>query len=370
MNQNILSELNKTRNALRKKFFDLKQMKTQNIMGLEETFKPLTGPLNELVNNNKKLDRNIEKEYENDIDFDVKTPHMKKRKLTFYTAASKSTKPKYEEFKPVDWRLKRDEDSDIEDDDQQFYSQSAIHDSSSFAPPDHHSQKSTPVLANQKGTQPTSVSSIQPSPHTSTLTEPQPAVLEESLKNFNVSQLARDHILDKSYGPYKNESGQLMLGNNQISVTNNAIEFDDGQNWRLTNGLYSLIFHNTPKNYNSDDLEIYREILIKTNVYRRNFQPNGQVKGTRALKYSQIIKPLLSKLPIAESTPKSRSEFVSGSGFMALEKNKPNYVYWDDPNELVERLHLLIASETAGNTNHTNEITSIIEELKEAKIIY
>lgn len=47
-----------------------------------------------------------------------------------------------------------------------------------------------------------------------------------------------------------------------------------------------------------------------------------------------------------------------------------NYTYWDDPNELVERLRLLTASQTAGHTGHDNEIISIIEELREADIIY
>jgi hypothetical protein len=45
------------------------------------------------------------------------------------------------------------------------------------------------------------------------------------------------------------------------------------------------------------------------------------------------------------------------------------YIYFDDPNEIVDRLRLLIASQEAGNTGHTNEIISIIEELREAKII-
>ena len=44
--------------------------------------------------------------------------------------------------------------------------------------------------------------------------------------------------------------------------------------------------------------------------------------------------------------------------------------YWDDPNELVDRLRLLIAERSAGNNNHDNEIHSIIEELREAKIIF
>lgn len=45
------------------------------------------------------------------------------------------------------------------------------------------------------------------------------------------------------------------------------------------------------------------------------------------------------------------------------------YEYYDDPNELCERLNLLLASKTAGNSNHDQEINSIIEELRESGII-
>lgn len=45
------------------------------------------------------------------------------------------------------------------------------------------------------------------------------------------------------------------------------------------------------------------------------------------------------------------------------------YEYYDDPNELCERLNLLVASQKAGNTNHDQEINSIIEELRERSII-
>lgn len=47
-----------------------------------------------------------------------------------------------------------------------------------------------------------------------------------------------------------------------------------------------------------------------------------------------------------------------------------DYVYWDDPNELVDRLRLLLAERAAGNPSHINEIISIIEELREAGIVY
>lgn len=44
--------------------------------------------------------------------------------------------------------------------------------------------------------------------------------------------------------------------------------------------------------------------------------------------------------------------------------------FYDDPNELCERLHLLIASRAAGNSNHMQEINSIITELREADVIF
>lgn len=45
------------------------------------------------------------------------------------------------------------------------------------------------------------------------------------------------------------------------------------------------------------------------------------------------------------------------------------YEYYDDPNELCDRLKLLVSSKQAGNTNHDQEINSIIEELRESDII-
>lgn len=44
-------------------------------------------------------------------------------------------------------------------------------------------------------------------------------------------------------------------------------------------------------------------------------------------------------------------------------------VYWNDPNELVERLRLLLASQAAGNTGLSNEMLSIYEEWYEAGLI-
>ncbi|XP_011688856.1 PREDICTED: uncharacterized protein K02A2.6-like [Wasmannia auropunctata] len=48
---------------------------------------------------------------------------------------------------------------------------------------------------------------------------------------------------------------------------------------------------------------------------------------------------------------------------MTLTDNEIDYVHWDDPNELVDRLRLLDASRRVRNNAHDNEILSIIEEL-------
>ena len=44
-------------------------------------------------------------------------------------------------------------------------------------------------------------------------------------------------------------------------------------------------------------------------------------------------------------------------------------VYWDDPNKLVDRLRLLMAEKQAANEAQTNEIFSIVSELREAGYI-
>ena len=47
---------------------------------------------------------------------------------------------------------------------------------------------------------------------------------------------------------------------------------------------------------------------------------------------------------------------------IAREGNQLDYID-EDPNEFVDRLRLLLASQAAGNSSHTNEIISILEEL-------
>ena len=78
-----------------------------------------------------------------------------------------------------------------------------------------------------------------------------------------------------------------------------------------------------------------------------------------------------------EANPKYGGGFVGlpSAGMRKVIKDgahvaRYQYVYWDDPNELVHRLQLLHMSRLAGNTSANNEISSIEEELRERKLIY
>lgn len=145
------------------------------------------------------------------------------------------------------------------------------------------------------------------------------------------------------------------MGNANIHVTNEKIVIGN-QNWAYTPGLYELLFFKKPKNYDKSELDIYKKILINTSAHKVNHDPNGRIKGNRGMKYINIIKKLFNTTH-------------TGDGLMKVNLQIPNYIYWDDPNELVDRLKLLVGSQHAGNNNHTNEMVSIIEELREGNII-
>lgn len=162
---------------------------------------------------------------------------------------------------------------------------------------------------------------------------------------------AMDHV----YGVYyKNE--KWMIGNKVVQFGDKTLKIGSKE-YRLTSGLYSLIFEKIPKDYTNDDLSIYFKILTQTNAHLQGYDPLRQVNSNKGYKYMNVIKPLI------------KQHKKQGSGMLLNTANTIDYVHWDDPNELCERLRLLIASYNAGNLNHINEIHSIVEELRECGII-
>ena len=163
----------------------------------------------------------------------------------------------------------------------------------------------------------------------------------------------------------------MKIGDSPIHFTKTYVKVQN-EKYPKTTGLLQLLFQKQPdlKHIGSNDIENYRNIVEVTNAFRKNYietQPLRKSKTNISLyKYKDFIDPYFDK---------SINRNVSGSGLLPkykiARKDMPmDYVYWDDTNELVDRLRLLSAELEAGNQSHTNEIHLIIEELKEAGYIH
>jgi hypothetical protein len=170
----------------------------------------------------------------------------------------------------------------------------------------------------------------------------------EDIHFFKINELLDSYSIDKTYGPKIQANKEVHLGKKEIKLIGNTIFIED-TSYPLTQGLCSLIFSKAPKLYTENDLKTYKSILIQTSAHLTS---DGKKIKKGGNKYSEIIKTL----------------FPSGSG-LSMQLQKHNLVYWNDPNELVDRLRLLLASKAAGNTGVSNEILSTFEELREAGLI-
>lgn len=158
--------------------------------------------------------------------------------------------------------------------------------------------------------------------------------------------LSGERLLDHTYG-VRNADNKWMVGDSILEIDDDDSLRIGGKRYEGTTGLYELLFMKHPEDYTQNDLSAYKSILQDTNAHKRSYSPNTRLNVNKSKKYKDIIARLFP--------PRS------GRGI--------DYVHWNDPNELVDRLRLLIESQQAGHTGHTNEIISIVEELREANII-
>lgn len=190
-----------------------------------------------------------------------------------------------------------------------------------------------------------------------------PEIAQKYLQEFNEKSPKIDNI----YGPiYDASQSKWLLGKKNLDFDKNTGDIIiEGKQFPGTEGLYELIFYNNPLSTIKDKKE-YEQILKLTGAHLNAL---GKLKGSPRLKYVNIIRPLIKGIQMS-AIPKPKTRSTSGTGMHLTYNEKPiEYVYWDDINELVDRLRLLVASKDAGNTSHDNEIVAIINELKEANVI-
>nr|XP_022910337.1 uncharacterized protein LOC111421419 [Onthophagus taurus] len=203
---------------------------------------------------------------------------------------------------------------------------------------------------------------VSKSPSTSALTKPDAKLeripigrLPVGIKNLYYMYGKRDSI-DLRMGIRYDSKTDGWIGSKPVEFTDAHISLDGGKlNIPTSSGLYELIQLKAPKNFTEEDLRKYKEILTFTGAHKQNY--TGPIASNRSEKYIRIIKPLFN----------SAGE-TAGSA-LEVNSNRIQYKYWDDVNELVDRLRLLHASYAAGNNSHRNEIAYIVEELKEINVI-
>ena len=195
--------------------------------------------------------------------------------------------------------------------------------------------------------------------------------LETKKDNFLQKVIDKDKEIDLEVGVRTTQPGKFMFGNKQIKFSDDNFIIQN-KSYNLTDGLLELLFKKEPNAslITSEDYDIMKEIIPVTQVHRKNYWRNGELRINNSKinnhlifcfdKYSKTGKGLFRSKKIAKNL----------SDYMIYNNNKINYIYFNDINEIVDRLRLLIASQTAGNNNHTNKINSILEELRENNVIF
>ena len=161
---------------------------------------------------------------------------------------------------------------------------------------------------------------------------------------------------DKTFGIYLGKDGHYHMGK-QINKENKkilTIAYDniivDGEKFRGTSGLWELIMEEKTRNYTKEDIDEYRDLLIKTNTLHHDFNPkNPNPRSSGSKKWIRLLSPIWFNMRGYE-----------GKGIVFMPS---------DPNALLERLDLLLASQKKGHTGVRNELVSICDELKRQGVL-
>lgn len=305
--KNVLDQLVKAREAVKRKYDLLKFEKADVEKTLSETFKPIVDPLEKLI---------IQSKQEKKSSF--KRSHQNQRIASDNESSDDDNVDDGKQISRVDKSRFNNPDSTLEDND---------------------------------------ISSIN---------------LSETMHNFETadekselssSSINIDEDQDKIYGVRKTKEGYI-IGNTPIGIEKQIIEIANNK-YPRTKGLDELLFnlHPDQKSIKKKDLDVYKKILVTSSAHKRRYHPHESIRRSTSHKFKNIIGPLFA-------SDEKKGEGLLPRYKIARSNARTDYVYWDDPNELVDRLRLIVAERSAGNHSHENEIHSIIEELREGGYIY
>ncbi|XP_070158059.1 uncharacterized protein [Polyergus mexicanus] len=280
--EKIVREIVKTSESIRKKYRFLKTGQMEEDVALEKHFKPIIEPLKQLVENTINVESN---EAKIEPSIMLKDKHLKKESGTKRT-------------------------------------------------------RSSPYVEEVFETMPeTFVTSVQHQLQTSegqNILRTHLGPLGQKYVGAILSQ-DKNNSMDYVYGvKFCNEG--MMMGNKIFDADKDDNIMIGGIRYMGTPGLYELIFKRMPDGdvYTEDDKIKYKNILLATNAHRCGNDIRNPVLSNKGYKYKNIIAPLISN--------KKAGRGINIPRAMTLNDNKIDYVHWNDPNELVDRLRLLEAS--------------------------
>ena len=158
---------------------------------------------------------------------------------------------------------------------------------------------------------------------------------------------------DTTFG-IRNVEGLYYIGNKQATIVDNNILIGD-EKFTGTPGLWELLMSKNPDNFNDNDYGEYEKLMVKTNALHKDYNPNNPYpRSSRSDKWYLISQIWANR----EYTKKK--EGYEGKGVVVIPSN---------PNALLERLDLLLASQEAGHTGVRNELVSICDELKRQGVL-
>ena len=166
---------------------------------------------------------------------------------------------------------------------------------------------------------------------------------------------------DETFGIHK-EGGHHYIGKTHVIIKDNDIIIkDSGERFEGTPGLWELIMSNNPKNYTKRDYDDYKDLVIMTNILHRYYdEDNPNPRGNRSYKWVNLLSPIWFRKKGGVYLFPKKKEGYEGEGVVVIPS---------DPNALLERLDLLLASQEAGHTGVRNELVSICDELKRQGVL-
>ena len=181
---------------------------------------------------------------------------------------------------------------------------------------------------------------------------------EEEEEDVLVGDIAyealRKPYRDKTFGVRK-KGEHHYIGNKHVIITedDDIVIKESGDRFLGTKGLWELITSKTPSKdlYNKEDYRNYERLMVKTNALHRDYDPTNPLpRGSKSNKWKDLLAPIWH----------TRKKYYEGEGVVIMSS---------DPNALLERLDLLLASQEAGHMGVGNELVSICDELKRQGVL-